>query len=431
MSDERESKLLLRAEALVSVAPLKEPNWDTFAARIEKALAEPGATDDSLLRPPLPESVEDGVEGPPLSRPAAAEKPVTPAAAAEPARAAAQATAEPVAPPESAAAVAAQDPPEPPSSQREGALAELARAAIARRGTKEAVDLAKASLAIAAQGRGAGEPAQAAPAPAEPSIVVEQVTRTVPPARQRRAAFDTRGPWIGVGVAAIGLAAGFGLYLRSESQPPQIVQLPATEVPQAPATVAPKPLAAEPARPATPAVTPDMLPAERGATAASEPHGVAAADLTADAAPQKAAASAGGAHALAATSSAVAARPEKVVLEEDRGAKGGQAKASSSAGMRPAEFNANGGVADRPTTGAAQAAVGAVLGAARSCIAGQPQASGATLQFSSSGEVTGVSVTGPAQGTPAAACIQSALKKARVQPFAAPTFSLAVTVRPP
>ena len=129
-----------------------------------------------------------------------------------------------------------------------------------------------------------------------------------------------------------------------------------------------------------------------------------------------------------------AARAEKVVLDDEQKAKGQSAQASrpsSSAGMRPAEFNANGGVADRPSTGAAQAAVGAVLGAARSCIAGQPQASSATIHFGSGGEVTGVSVNGPAQGTPAAPCIQSALQKARVQPFAAPTFSLAVTIRPP
>jgi len=71
-----------------------------------------------------------------------------------------------------------------------------------------------------------------------------------------------------------------------------------------------------------------------------------------------------------------------------------------------------------------------VLGAARSCIAGQPQASSATIVFGSSGEVTGVNVSGPADGTPAAACIKAALGKARVQPFAAPNFSLGVTVRP-
>src|SRR5215831_18092062 len=99
--------------------------------------------------------------------------------------------------------------------------------------------------------------------------------------------------------------------------------------------------------------------------------------------------------------------------------------------MRPAELNtSSGGISDRPSTGAAQAAVGAVLGAARACIAGQPDASSATLVFGSSGEVTSVSVSGPAEGTPAASCIKAALGKARVQPFAAPTFSLGVTVRP-
>jgi hypothetical protein len=116
--------------------------------------------------------------------------------------------------------------------------------------------------------------------------------------------------------------------------------------------------------------------------------------------------------------------------ETTTGAKSAEAKATSSA-MRPAELNAaNGGMSDRPSTGAAQAAVGAVLGAARACIAGQPEASSATLVFGSSGEVTSVSVTGPADGTPAAACIKAALGKARVQPFAASNFSLGVAVRP-
>jgi hypothetical protein len=86
---------------------------------------------------------------------------------------------------------------------------------------------------------------------------------------------------------------------------------------------------------------------------------------------------------------------------------------------------------DRPSAGAAQAAVGAVLGTARACVAGHPQPSSAELVFGSDGQVQSVSVGGPAAGTPAAACIESALKKARVQPFAASSFSLGVTVRPP
>jgi hypothetical protein len=86
---------------------------------------------------------------------------------------------------------------------------------------------------------------------------------------------------------------------------------------------------------------------------------------------------------------------------------------------------------DRPSAGAAQAAVGAVLGAARACVSGHPQPSSAQIVFGSDGQVQNVAVSGPAAGTPAASCIEAALKKARVQPFAASSFSLGVTVRPP
>jgi hypothetical protein len=403
MSDsERGSKLLLRAEALVAVAPLKEPNWDSFAARIESALAKGGPTDDSLLLPPLPESVEDGVGG------------------------AAVAVRE-VAPADTDA--------DEPGSQREGALAELARAAVARRGAKEAVSLAKESLAIAAQERGAKEPVtivEPTIAVIAPTIETERDRSTKPPVGRSRS-FDSRGPWIGVAVAAVGLAAGFGLYVSGQRQT-QIVQLPAAEVAKAPAPPIPPAVNAEGSRPATPAVTPDMLPAERVAQTAPAPTPLSAEDLAPTGALGKAGAGvAPGERTTASTASGSAAKPERVVLEEEPATKSPvtPVKPSSPAGMRPAEFNANGGVTDRPSTGAAQAAVGAVLGAARSCLAGQPQASSATIQFRSSGEVSSVNVGGPAQGTPAAGCIQSALGKARVQPFAAPSFSLAVTIRPP
>jgi hypothetical protein len=129
-------------------------------------------------------------------------------------------------------------------------------------------------------------------------------------------------------------------------------------------------------------------------------------------------------------------KPERVLLDEDRARDPVPPSAlaerpAASAVLKPAELGRDSGSADRPSAGAAQAAVGAVLGAARSCIAGQARPSSATIVFGSSGEVSQVSVSGEAAGTPAAGCIESALKKARVQPFAAPTFSLAVTVRPP
>jgi len=124
---------------------------------------------------------------------------------------------------------------------------------------------------------------------------------------------------------------------------------------------------------------------------------------------------------------------EKVVLEEDQKAAAKTAPSAPRPGdakLRPAELS-SAAMTDRPSAGAAQAAVGAVLGAARACVAGHPQPSSAQLLFASDGTVQSVTVGGPAGGTAAAGCIESALKKARVQPFAASSFSLGVTVRPP
>ncbi|MCC6214149.1 MAG: hypothetical protein IT376_04730 [Polyangiaceae bacterium] len=91
-----------------------------------------------------------------------------------------------------------------------------------------------------------------------------------------------------------------------------------------------------------------------------------------------------------------------------------------------------GDLPEKPSSGAVQAALGAVMGAARSCVAGHDQASTVTVAFGSDGRVTSVVVSaGPAAGTPAAACIQAALGRARVEPFARATFSVGATVRPP
>ncbi len=88
------------------------------------------------------------------------------------------------------------------------------------------------------------------------------------------------------------------------------------------------------------------------------------------------------------------------------------------------------GVPQHPSIGAAQGAVGSVLGAARACVAGQFNASKAEVVFSSDGRVKRVAVTGPARGTPAETCITNAMRNARVQPFSDETFSVRTTVRP-
>lgn len=87
-------------------------------------------------------------------------------------------------------------------------------------------------------------------------------------------------------------------------------------------------------------------------------------------------------------------------------------------------------IPERPSIGAAQGAVGSVLGAARLCLAGQLEPSQATVTFGSDGRVRSVTVAGPASGTPAAGCIQRGMSRARVQPFSDESFSVRTTVRP-
>ncbi len=88
------------------------------------------------------------------------------------------------------------------------------------------------------------------------------------------------------------------------------------------------------------------------------------------------------------------------------------------------------GTPTRPSIGAAQGAVGSVLGAARACVAGQFSPSKVEVVFGSDGRVQRVGVSGPAKGTPVEACIVSAMRGARVRPFSDETFSVRTTVRP-
>jgi hypothetical protein len=242
-----------------------------------------------------------------------------------------------------------------------------------------------------------------------------------------------------VGIAAVGLAAGFALYLKGEREPNTVI---ITQGPAAPAATLPErtpgPTGAAEGAPA---------PTSPGHASLAEegPKGVSLDALESEVVAKRSAPAAGRTAGAAAAPTATpspaspgggAVHAERVVLEEDQAGQPGPepsktAATAASARLMPAELTRETGALDRPSTGAAQAAVGAVLGAARSCIAGHPHPSSATLIFGSSGEVKSVSVGGPVSGTAAADCVEAALKKARVQPFAAPTFSLAVTVRPP
>lgn len=91
---------------------------------------------------------------------------------------------------------------------------------------------------------------------------------------------------------------------------------------------------------------------------------------------------------------------------------------------------AAGSVPQKPSQGAVTGALGAVMPTVRACLQPDDPISRATVVFDSSGTVTSITVTGAAAGKPSEACIKSALAKAKVQPFAQPTYAANVTIRP-
>ena len=76
--------------------------------------------------------------------------------------------------------------------------------------------------------------------------------------------------------------------------------------------------------------------------------------------------------------------------------------------------------------GAVSTALNSVRGGAQACLAGQTDSVSAVVTFASDGHVLRVSASGSS-----AACIQAALSKARIAPFAKESFSATTTIRPP
>lgn len=404
-------RLSPRAEELLAAFPVPERDWEADAAAIEARLkgVEPGSTEARWLEAPLAE-----------------EAPSAPI-------------------------------PSLPAPKSAPSLAELARSVAAKGSRPQATDIAKESLSVAAAARThtdaivervrssrvaapptasqrASSPRPSSPPPRTPARraeVSEAQESARAPAPQRSQAL----PWIAVG----GLAVLAGMLLlertRNQSSVPvaaTVVNAPAPSPPPAPSVVVQPPVelargpaAAAAAADATFAASPNAAPAQPAAARAAAPAGVTGGGS------QPASAGPATKPTPSSTPGALAARPEPeaVVLEDAPG----HAKVAASpvhSGLRPAAGSPTGGLSDRPSTGAVQAAIGSVMGSARSCVAGSSTAVPAQVTFGSDGSVTGVSVSGAAAGTPAASCIESALKRARVAPFATPSFSLMVWVRP-
>ncbi|HVH41706.1 MAG TPA: hypothetical protein VM925_05165 [Labilithrix sp.] len=233
------------------------------------------------------------------------------------------------------------------------------------------------------------------------------------------------------GVVALSAAAAGGVfYMKSHKANAVATTAPVAttaqpvaqaEPPVAKATPAP----AEPTPAAEPTTDPNALPA-------AAPHGKVAV------APK------GGAKiALAPKAEAPKADGPTKVVEKDLGAapsgpagdlgKAMEQEVGPGKKLEPAAVvlggGATGNVPQKPSQGAVTGALGAVLPGARACLGPDDPISKASVVFASAGTVQSVTVSGAAAGKPAEACIKSALMKAKLQPFAEPTYSANITVR--
>ncbi len=388
MSDRRSSADLgPNLEAVLSGFPFPERDWEKDAAAVEARLSKGqlGSTDAALLAAPLPSE-----PGEPNAAPTATATPLT------------------------------------HSGVRTQSLADMARRSVENKQAAER-QMARESLALAAQQRPALPPvppsSASAPRPVAPAPVASVSARPTA---------NAASPWLKLAAAAggIALAAGVLFWLRQPTAP---VPLVSTVLPTATSEAKPSSVAASGAVPSavsqlTPkGVDPNSLPGE----SATKPV---------EAALEKPSAAA----ARAPTASAASSRPsaEKIVLEDEPVTAPAAAAAAAAPvekpvekalppdpALRPAD-STGGAIPAKPSTGAVQAALAAVMSGARHCVAGDDAPSSAVVVFTSDGRVQSVSVSGPASGQSSGACIQAQLGRARVQPFAASSFSVSATVRP-
>ncbi|HVU02008.1 MAG TPA: hypothetical protein VHE30_09660 [Polyangiaceae bacterium] len=399
--DHREPRLPEAAEALLDgwpAPPRGALEWEDVATRTMRRVQETtvGSTEDALLSPPLPVEPGDGDLGVLLGDDEAPE------------------------------------------------LARIAREAVEAKAATEARDVAKEMLAVAADTR-AHPPVpppsriEAGFSVARPRVATPEVVQAVHeaaahsemprPVKSHPKEGNRATPiWLGAGTA-LALAAAAVLYVSTRSAPAPVASVEASA--EAPAAIAAAPGGGAGSAPVAPAAAPSEAPktlalgdlAAPEAKSAPEARGV-----------RPSAAAPPGKDALAFRVKGGKNTEDKLVLEE-RPDEEQQVQANAPAQVaKPstgAATPAQGDVPPEPSLGAVQAAVGSVMTAARSCLAGQEGASRAKIVFSSNGHVLSVAVSGPAAGTPAEGCVRSALMGARVQPFSEPSFSASITVRPP
>jgi hypothetical protein len=328
-------------------------------------------------------------------------------------------------------------------------FAEMARKSVQKK--DDSVEIAKELLAATAQSRrpnaemvervrAAGRTAATStptsrPLPSTPnesaadeqrnSGVVARAATTVRPAAAAPAS-NNRGLVIGVAGGLLALAACVALFVRSSGEDSRTsAALAAQKAADAPAAAAAKPQAA-PVANANDVVSPEALGAAPLPALAGREEAKAGA-------PKAAAAPAVAPGALAAKPALPAsatAKQEAVVLEEDptptQAAPAEQkAEPAPEPVLKPAEGN-TGSVPLNPSAGALSTALSSVRSGAQACLAGQTDPVTAVVTFGSDGHVLRVSAGGPS-----GACIQAALSKAHIAPFAKESYSATTMIRPP
>jgi hypothetical protein len=259
------------------------------------------------------------------------------------------------------------------------------------------------------------------PAPSKPAKVAVIESR-------RR---DRTGMIAGGVIAALGIAAAVALVARKAPEPAKVAvadrpAVTAAAAPEAKTPTTPPPATAAAAEPAPSAA------AEADSKPADTPRSVAAGGPLQTAAPSAPAPVSTGAVAVAPAKPTGSSGDLRSEMARAVGKDGATADPGSVPSAQPAAggLPQNQNIPEAPSQGAVQSSVSAVMGGAKACVAGADDVSRAVVTFSSAGTVSSVSVSGWAAAHGKSACVQAALKSAKVGPFSRQSYTFPVTIRP-
>jgi hypothetical protein len=336
------------------------------------------------------------------------------------------------------------------ASVKPPALTPLPRPVEAGKDDSGVINLNVVQASVTAQERAAAEKAQPGQAglfedehtvesavdPIEKAVVAKPTNVTVIAARKK----SNSGPIAGAAIAVLGIAAAFAIISR---KPAASGPVAGDSRPNVVAVAAPPPTAA-----ATVATAAPPPPATAGATALAEaPSAAPTAEPSKGPDPVRVAGPmpTGGplpvkeapVDPAKGASTAVAVAPptgKPGDLQSEMARAVGPIADKGNAGTPTPEPAAgrpsNQNIPEQPSQGSVQAAIGTVMGGAKACVTGADDISRAQVTFSSSGAVTGVSVTGWAAAHGKSGCVSAALKGAKVGPFSKSSFTVGVPIRP-